>query len=165
MPEITTVKDFSDNTDLSRACRQLKIGSTVCIYLPGENPESNNTENTRSDAQNRLMWKWNGEIAQQTGNTSDWVHGESKMLLLNPELKVWGGKDAKRAEFFDEMCEQLTDYKYKVFAAYDNIRTKTLGVKKMAWYLTTFERHYAMQGLSLTRTDDYLWAIEDRRAA
>jgi hypothetical protein len=161
MPEIIKITDKAQSViDSIAMVRSANFGCVIAKYEPDEYETEGDT---RSKAQNRLMWKWNGETSEQTGNSADWVHGESKMLLLNPQLKVWGGKDAERAEFFDAMCEQITDYKYKVFAAYGNIRTKTLGVKKMAWYLTTFERHYSMQGYHLTRTDDYLWAIENKR--
>ena len=113
-------------------------------------------DDDRSEAQNRLMWHWNREAAAQLNLSADWVHGESKMSVLLPLMKAWGGKHLERADHVSEILECLTSYKLKVSVSYDKLRTKKhLGVKHMTAYLNEYQRYYVDKGLHFTTSADY----------
>lgn len=117
----------------------------------------------RNQAQNRLMWRWNGEIASETGTTADWVHGECKLMMLLPMRLTWDETHA-RALFEQDVLSNCATYKVKVGAAYDLVRSSDLGVGRFAEYLTVVQRHYASQGIVLTSGDDVAaLAIEGKR--
>lgn len=121
-------------------------------------------ELTRSDKQNNLLWHWNGEVAEQTNLDPKWVHGDSKLRILLPQMRVWGAKDTrrgekmrKRAEFLHEVMSFIPDYRIKVGTAYDMVRTKSphLTVREFGEYLSLYERDYVSKGITLTTSMDY----------
>jgi len=92
----------------------------------------------RSDAQNRLMWKWLAEIAQQmevegeSYTKEDW-HDLCRMKWLGVKVIEIGGKE------FPRPAKSTTKLKVGEFAE----------------YLTKMEEHFLSKGVALTFTDDY----------
>ena len=76
----------------------------VCRFIAGldlEKPWSVTIEphkERRSLSQNSLLWKWNGIIAQETGNDVDLVHDTLKKKFLAPEeITLFGEKTLYRS--------------------------------------------------------------------
>jgi len=116
-------------------------------------------EQTRNDAQNRLMWHWAGEVSQHLGDTTpDFVHGSSKLKILQPMYLSWGGSAFKRGEFVQQVLDRISDYRIRVAVAYDMVRTRKLGVERFAEYLTAYEVCWADEGVRLTTGDDLYYA-------
>lgn len=129
-------------------------------------------QENRRDAQNRLMWHWNREIAQQKKFSSKWAHGVSKLEMLLPLMFEWGAEDPEimgRAEFIREVMSHIPAYKVKVGVAFDMVRSRDLSVVRFAQYLTEKERHWTEDGVRLTTSEDYYYEAmgleKPRRAA
>jgi len=110
-------------------------------------------EETRRDAQNRLMWLWNGQIGNELGHSPDYVHGETKLIVGVP-MWLANEKLYKRTAFVCEVLSRVVEYRHKVAVAYDMLRTKNLSVKLFAEYLNAVDMHYAEKGLALLSPDE-----------
>lgn len=102
---------------------------------------------TRTGAQNRLYWKWLGEIAavmevpDRDGvlhlHTKDDWHDMCRMKWIGIKWMCFGGKE---------------------FARPSKSTTK-LTVTEFAEYLTEIDAHFREKGVSLTYTNDYAKAM------
>lgn len=92
----------------------------------------------RSASQNRLLWRWYTEIAQQMEvdgerfSKEDW-HDLCRMKFLGVKIINIGGKEYPRPAK----------------------STTKLKVSEMAEYLTQIEAHFLEKGVALTFTEDY----------
>ena len=120
------------------------------------------TENTitRSDAQNKLLHHWNGEVKDQTGAKSvAMVHAKTKLYELLPLYLSWGGKyywQGSVAQDAIDRCQNTQNNDKEDIQAYiadRMLRTKDLGVKRFTEYLSAFESHWA-SSVKLTTSDD-----------
>ncbi len=90
---------------------------------------------TRSLAQNRLYWRWVGQIAKQTGHSKRDVADYYQSELLEPVITEFNGK------------------------ATESIRsTKDLSVEDFSEFLQQFQMMAAESGFQLTSFDDLLKA-------
>lgn len=98
-------------------------------------------EDTRSLAQNRLLWKWNDEIGKQMipPQNKDDTHFWLKWKILGIVPTVING------DTFNRIPE-----------------SSKFGVKAMADYLTQIEALALTSGYTLTIPDDYRFAMEGR---
>lgn len=101
----------------------------------------------RSDAQNRLYWRWLTEIADQMEvpdengvlikhSKEDW-HDLCRMKWLGVKVITLGGKEYPRP----------------------SESTTKLNVGEFAEYLTKIESHFLAKGVALTFTEDYETAM------
>lgn len=112
-------------------------------------------EESRRDAQNRLMWFWNKSVAETRQDVStDWVHGFSKRRILQPLYLGWGGAAYRRGQFVQDVLDRIPRDEVKNAVAYDMVRTRKLTVKRFAEYLTSFEQFWTPQGVLLRTSDD-----------
>ena len=78
----------------------------------------------RSLNQNSLLWKWNGIIAQETGNDVDLVHDTLKKKFLAPEeIELFGEKTLYRSTAKLD-TRAMSEYMDKVYA----FTTQELGI-------------------------------------
>lgn len=105
----------------------------------------------RSDAQNRLLWKWNNEIQKHLADH----YGQHASAEEWHDILV-----AKLCESEIRRVKLPTGEQYKVGRA----RTSKMGVKKMAEYLTKLD-HYCAEslGLLLPHPDDFQYAVYGKR--
>ena len=97
----------------------------------------------RSLAQNRLYWKWIGEISLQMEVPDE--NGE----LQKYDRDTW--HDLCRMKFLGVKVIKLGDKEYPRPA----MSTTKLKVGEFADYLTKIEAHFLSKGVQLTFTDDY----------
>lgn len=105
----------------------------------------------RSDAQNRLMWKWNGIIMRHMADT----HG------LYASVKDWHECMVERLVPTPIAALQLPDgFMYQAGRA----RTSDFNVKEMGEYLDRLDHYCAEElGLLLPHPDDYELAVYGER--
>ncbi len=78
----------------------------------------------RSLSQNSLLWKWNGIIAQETGNDVDVVHDTLKKKFLAPEeITLFGEKSLYRSTARLD-TQRMSEYMNQVYA----FATSELGI-------------------------------------
>ncbi len=112
----------------------------------------------RSTAQNRLCFKWYGEIAQQRGDvTAGEVRAECKLSLGIPILRA---ENEAFREVYDRHGKPLPfDTKLACMAEpMDMAVTSVMTTKQLTAYLDAIHRHYSMQGLELTDPGDLIAA-------
>lgn len=116
----------------------------------------------RRSAQNRLLWKWNTAIAEQTYSDKDTVHQTNKLDLGVPILR----RDDAEFNTAWELIE-------KTHGPADRLRvislidvTSIMSVKQMTEYLQDMELLYQMRGILLPKKDDeYFEALGYQRKA
>lgn len=109
----------------------------------------------RSQQQNKLMWKWLGEIGLELGSTAHELHIAMKRKYLKPILKR---DDANFRDIIDNLNKA---YKagLEVIARELNesvnqlMSTSMLNVEQMGEYLELIERHALEFGIKLTEPD------------
>lgn len=103
----------------------------------------------RSDAQNRLIQRWNGEITEQRGDMSfEEVRAENKLRFGVPILRR---DDPAFMATYDATFRPLPyEAKIKLFVALDPAITRNLTTKQLSEYCDTLQRHYLEQGFRLT---------------
>jgi len=112
-------------------------------------------EEKRRDAQNRLIWFWNASVAsQKTGHNADYVHGFSKLTMLQPMYLAWGGAAHRRGQFVQDILDYIPTHEIKVGAAYDLVRTRKLTVKRFSEYLNRYQQYWSEKGVILKTSDD-----------
>lgn len=127
-------------------------------------------EQTRSDAQNSLLWHWNGEVKEQTGAKQvGTIHAKTKLLELLPLYLSWGGKyyfQGSIAQDAIDRCQNTQNHDKEDIQAYiadRMLRTKGLGVKRFSEYLNAYEARWSGQ-VRLTTSDDlYFSAMGERK--
>ena len=113
-------------------------------------------DKSQSGAQRRLLHRWNGVVAKDNGTSSNWVHGESKMLILLPLMRTWKARQVKRADHIYKILDHLPKHSLKVSVCFDQVRTRSphLNCTQMCEYITEYQRYYSEQGIHLTTSDD-----------
>lgn len=120
-------------------------------------------QDDRSAAQNRLYWKWIGEIRRKTGQDEDSLHYEFKKKFL---IYIYRRDDQQ----FGEMCHAIAKVKQSEPDEYKAIgeqvirlcSTTKATVKQMTEYLN-YVHDFAVTQLKvfLTVPDDLKWCYED----
>lgn len=141
--------EFSDDMGQARAAQHVGVyprnGKRMVMEL-------REVSEKRRDVQNRLLWKWNGEIQA-------WMAEHT-------------GQIASAEDWHDVMCRQLRPVTGSTLSlpggdAYtvDRWRSSKAGVKEMAAYLTDLDRYCSSLGLLLSHPDDmYREAVAARAA-
>lgn len=150
------VRTLSTNTEnrvgviehITRYMEDLPVTEAYTVTIEAE-------EESRRKAQNDLMWAWNAEAAKAQGTNADYQHGEWKLSILLPMQKGWK-RTARRAQRVQELLDDLPSYQLRVFAAYDMVRSKDLGVRHFAEALTAYQQFYAQQGIILMSRQDLI---------
>lgn len=121
----------------------------------------------RTNDQNRLMWLWASEAADQRGDvTADEVQREWKLRYGVPILR---DDSAEFREVYDGLMKDRLSYEEKLDAMRLIDVTSALKVRQMVRFLDTISRECAEQGIKLTDPDPDLAAYQarnrDRKAA
>ena len=121
-------------------------------------------QNDRSAAQNRLYWKWLGEIEKKNGTHKDQLHFEFKKKFL---IYIYRRDDQQ----FAEMCHAIAKVKQSEPDEYKAIgeqvirlcSTTKATVKQMTEYLN-YVHDFAVTQLHvyLTVPDDLKWCYQDQ---
>ncbi len=108
----------------------------------------------RSRAQNRLLHKWMGEIAEQKGDCSaDEARAYCKLTIGVPILRQ---QNAAFKERYDEILKPLS-YEQKLAIMSEPLNlpvTSLMSTKQLTEYLEAIIRHFGEQGIILTMPDD-----------
>jgi hypothetical protein len=108
----------------------------------------------RSKAQNRLLHKWMGEIANQKGDLSaDEARAYCKLTIGVPILRQ---QNAAFKERYDEILKPLS-YEQKLAIMSEPLNlpvTSLMSTKQLTEYLEAIIRHFGEQGILLTMPDD-----------
>lgn len=144
-----TTRIIRDGGDILGLCKFLhtrKLPLTVTIIAGAK----------RSDAQNRLIQRWNGEIAEQRGDvTFEEVRAENKLRFGVPILRR---DDPDFRETYDATFRPLPyEAKLKLFVALDPAVTRRMTTKQLSEYCDTLQRDYLEQGFSLTDPEALKW--------
>lgn len=116
-------------------------------------------DKARSNAQNRLYWKWLHELASQTGNDDEFWHLHFKRLFL---ARIYARDDGEFAQMADSIkwCKGvINDVLYENIATsvIKNISTTTASVQQFAEYLTKIEYWAVANGLKVTTPQELEW--------
>jgi len=133
------IRDGGDILGLAKFLHTRKLPLTITIMAGAK----------RSDAQNRLIQKWNGEITDQRGDvTFEEVRAENKLVFGVPILRR---DDPAFKETYDATFRPLPyEAKLKLFVALDPAVTRKMTTKQLSEYCDTLQRHYLEQGFRLT---------------
>ena len=119
-------------------------------------------QDSRSVAQNRLMWMWLGEIEKVTGNNKDDLHFEFKKRFL---IAIYERDDQQYAE----MCHaikalrnsQSEQYKVVADGVIRETSTTKMNTKQFTEYLNHIHNYVlARLGIMLTIPDELRFAME-----
>lgn len=114
----------------------------------------------RRGAQNRLLWKWNTAIAEQTYSTKEDVHQENKLALGVPILQ----RDDSEFEGAWRLISDTLNAAQQLQAIHLIDVTKIMSVKQMTEYLRDLEMKYDGMGILLPKKDDeYFEALGYKR--
>ena len=116
-------------------------------------------DKARSNAQNRLYWRWLHELESQTGQDDDWYHLHFKRLFLSAIYARDDGEYAKMAESIRQ-CKGLIDdehYESMAMGVIKKISTTTANTKQFAEYLTKIELWAYANGLKVTTPQVLEW--------
>lgn len=140
------IRNASDVEALARFLHTRKLPLTVTIIAGAK----------RSDAQNRLIQRWNGEIAEQRGDMSfEEVRAENKLRFGVPILRR---DDPAFMATYDATFRPLPyEAKMKLFVALDPAITRNMTTKQLSEYCDTLQRHYLGMGFRLTDPEDLKW--------
>ena len=113
----------------------------------------------RTAQQNRLMWRWAQEAAEQRGDlTPDEVQREWK---LNHGIPILCEDSEEYRSFCNLTLKRLT-YQQRLEAMRYVPVTSELKVKQMVRFMDTVERECVEQGIQLTQPDPDLAAYQSR---
>ena len=107
-------------------------------------------KSNRSLAQNRLAFRWYGELAGHLGTTPEYEHRLAKLRYGCPLLIA---DDAEFADFYRRGIEPL-DYESRVIAMQWFPVSRLFSVKMMTQYLHDMEHDSAARGIVLSHPDD-----------
>jgi len=140
------IRNASDVEAMARFLRTRKLPLTVTIIAGAK----------RSDAQNRLIQRWNGEIAEQRGDMSfEEVRAENKLRFGVPILRR---DDPAFMATYDATFRPLPyEAKMKLFVALDPAITRNMTTKQLSEYCDTLQRHHLGMGFRLTDPEDLKW--------
>ena len=134
------IRNFTDVDALANLLRARKLPVTVSITA-GE---------SRSSEQNRLAWKWYGEVAAQLEDrTIEEVRGDAKLRFGVPILRADNGT---YAETYDRLIRPRSyeDKLALMMAPHDMAVTRLMTTRQLTRYLDAFAAFYAAQGVALT---------------
>jgi hypothetical protein len=114
----------------------------------------------RSDAQNRLIQRWNGEITEQRGDvTFEEVRAENKLRFGVPILRR--DNEAFRLAYDATFRPLPYEAKLALFVQLDPAITRDMTTKQLSEYCDTLQREYLGQGFRLTDPEELKWAGQD----
>lgn len=117
-------------------------------------------DKARSNAQNRIYWKWLHELASQTGNDDEWWHCYFKRLFLSRIYARDDGEFAEMANAIKACKGVISDEHYEQMATgvIKRISTTTANTKQFSEYLGEIEVWAYSQGLTVTIPQELEWA-------
>ena len=143
------IKTEADIDHFARLLRGMKLPIT-CDYTQGRN---------RSDEQNKLMWKWAQEVADQLGDRTRFdVQHDWKLRHGVPILRV---DDPTFRAFYDASLKPLPFERKLQAMAYIAV-TSEFKVPQMVQFLDAVQRECLSNGLTLTDPDDDLARYQAR---
>ena len=108
--------------------------------------------NDRSKKQNRLMWKWAGEVAQQRGEEAYQIHAEDK---LDRGIPIRCEEDTFREDYEAMIAPLPREMQLKLMSPpMDFPVTRAMNVGQMTRFLNAVYLHWKAQGYELTIPDD-----------
>lgn len=121
-----------------------------------------NKQEDRSNAQNRLYWKWMTQFADYVGSTKEAQHLFFKRRFL---ISIFKRDDAE----YSQMCASISALKQNECEEYKAIAnhvikltsTKKCSVKQMNEYLNQIEAFCLMHGAKLLIPYDLEWCYRD----
>jgi hypothetical protein len=110
----------------------------------------------RTDPQNRLIQRWNGEITEQRGDvTFEEVRAENKLRFGVPILRR---DDEAFRETYDATFRPLPyEAKLALFVQLDPAVTRRMTTKQLSEYCDTLQREYLSKGFRLTDPEALKW--------
>jgi hypothetical protein len=137
------IKTQSDIEGLARLLGSRQLPVTVTITA-GAN---------RTDAQNRLIQKWNQEITDQRGDSPfEDVRAENKLRFGVPILRR--DHEDFRAWYDEAIRPMPYETKIRLFVMIDPPITRRMTTKQLSEYVDTLSLHYRQSGFQLTHPDD-----------
>lgn len=117
-------------------------------------------DKARSNAQNRLYWRWLHELESQNGQDDEWWHCYFKRLFLSRIYARDDGEFAQMAESIKRCKGVINDTLYENIATsvIKNISTTKANTKQFAEYLTKIELWVVANGLKVTTPQELEWA-------
>lgn len=114
----------------------------------------------RSKAQNKLMWRWAGEVAIQRGDCDrNDVQAEWKLHHGVPILR---GENESFREEYDRYVKPLSYEAKMALMRMDFPVTSRMKVKQMIRFMDAVSMECEQQGFRLTHPDDDLRQYQDR---
>lgn len=109
----------------------------------------------RRTVQNRLYFAWLREAGDHHGHTVGYMHGETKLEILQPMKLAWP-KTHQQAMDDQQYLDMVIDYEARVKLSERIVRTSqgSLSVAQFADFLTAFQRDEAQKGLILVCKND-----------
>lgn len=116
-------------------------------------------DKARSQAQNRLYWRWLHELEQQTGQDDEFWHCHFKRLFLARIYARDDGEFAQMAESIKRCKGVINDNLYENIAmsVIKNISTTKANTKQFAEYLTKIELWAVANGFKVTTPQELEW--------
>lgn len=116
-------------------------------------------DKARSNAQNRIYWKWLHELASQTGNDDEFWHLHFKRLFL---ARIYARDDGEFAEMAQSIkrCKGVINdnlYENIAMSVIKNISTTKANTKQFAEYLTKIELWAVANGFKVTTPEELEW--------
>ena len=116
-------------------------------------------DKARSNAQNRIYWKWLHELASQTGNDDEFWHLHFKRLFL---ARIYARDDGEFAQMADSIkrCQGIineTIYEQMAMGVVKMISTTTASTKQFSEYLTKIETWAVANGFKVTTPQELEW--------
>ncbi len=133
------IRTHGDVAGLAKFIGSRKLPVTVTITAGAK----------RTDPQNRLIQRWNGEITEQRGDVDfEEVRAENKLRFGVPILRR---DDEAFRVTYDETFRPLPyAAKLALFVQLDPAITRRMTTKQLSEYCDTLQRHYLEQGFRLT---------------
>jgi hypothetical protein len=144
-----TIETDRDIETLSSLCKTMLTKGKMSVTIQRH-------ENSRTDAQRRLIWLWNSQIGDSLGWTKDEVHSYMKEHLSIPiftrdnpgfSLMIDSVKQVKASG-------QLREYLNIKAEVIKLISTNDYNVRQGAEHLTDMERFATDKGIRLTHPED-----------
>ena len=144
------IRTHGDIAGLAKLLGVRKLPVTVTIMAGAK----------RTDAQNRLIQRWNGEIAEQRGDmTFEEVRAENKLQFGVPILRR---DDEAFRETYDATFRPLPyAAKLALFVHLDPAVTRKMTTKQLSEYCDVLQRHYLELGFRLTDPEALKYGGED----
>jgi len=143
------IKDSGDIAGLAKFLHTRKLPLTVTIIAGAK----------RTDPQNRLIQKWNGDITEQRGDTDfEDVRAENKLRFGVPILRR--DDEAFRVTYDETFRPFPYEVKVRLFRQLDPAITRRMTVKQLSEYCDTMQRYYTEQGFRLTDPEALKYAGE-----